>query len=62
MWGLELGLFLNGMVDLQLDLFRRTPSQIYLCHVSLIPMTAGFMKQPWENYGKSDESRVQRLP
>ena len=48
--GLELGLF-NGMVDLQFDLFDERRHNIFMPRES-IPITAGFIKQPWDNYGK----------
>ncbi|WP_347037994.1 TonB-dependent receptor, partial [Bacteroides ovatus] len=48
--GVELG-FLNGMIDLQLDYFDERRKDIFMPRES-VPMTAGFMKQPWKNFGK----------
>ncbi len=48
--GLELGLF-KGMVDLQLELFDERRHNIFM-ERSSIPATAGFIKQPWSNFGK----------
>ena len=48
--GLELGLF-NGMIDLQLDIFDERRHNIFMERAS-VPITAGFMLQPWDNYGK----------
>ena len=47
--GVELG-FLNGMIDLQLDYFDERRKDIFMPRES-VPMTAGFMKQPWKNFG-----------
>ena len=46
--GVELG-FLNGMIDLQLDYFDERRKDIFMPRES-VPMTAGFMKQPWKNF------------
>ena len=48
--GLELGLF-NGMLDLSLDYFDERRNGIFMQRES-IPLTAGFIKQPWSNFGK----------
>ena len=48
--GIELGLF-NGALDIQLDMFDERRNNIFMARES-IPATAGFIKQPWQNYGK----------
>ena len=48
--GIELGLF-RGMADIQVDLFDERRNNIFMPRES-VPITAGFIKQPWENYGK----------
>ena len=48
--GIELGLF-KGALDIQVDLFDERRNNIFMARES-IPATAGFIKQPWQNYGK----------
>lgn len=48
--GLELG-FLDGVVDLSVDLFDERRNNIFMERTS-IPLTAGFIKSPWQNFGK----------
>jgi TonB-linked SusC/RagA family outer membrane protein len=48
--GFELGLF-KGAIDLQVDLFDERRNNIFMERES-IPATAGFIKMPWQNYGK----------
>ena len=48
--GFELGLF-KGAVDLQVDVFDERRNNIFMERES-IPSTAGFIKMPWQNYGK----------
>lgn len=48
--GLEVGLF-KGAVDLQLDVFDERRNNIFMERES-VPLTAGLIKQPWQNYGK----------
>ena len=48
--GFELGLF-KGAVDLQVDVFDERRNNIFMERES-IPYTAGFIKMPWQNYGK----------
>ena len=48
--GFELGLF-KGAVDLQVDVFDERRNNIFMERES-IPATAGFIKMPWQNYGK----------
>lgn len=55
--GVELG-FLNGMIDLQLDYFDERRKDIFMPRES-VPMTAGFMKQPWKNFGKVTNQGVE---
>ena len=47
---MELGLF-NGAVDFQVDVFDERRNNIFMERES-IPSTAGFIKMPWQNYGK----------
>ena len=48
--GFELGLF-KGAIDLQVDVFDERRNNIFMERES-IPATAGFIKMPWQNYGK----------
>ena len=48
--GMEVGLF-KGAVDLQVDVFDERRNNIFMERES-IPSTAGFIKMPWQNYGK----------
>ena len=48
--GFELGLF-KGAVDIQVDVFDERRNNIFMERES-IPYTAGFIKMPWQNYGK----------
>ncbi len=48
--GFELGLF-KGAVDLQVDVFDERRNNIFMERES-IPATAGFIKMPWQNFGK----------
>lgn len=55
--GVELGL-LNGMIDLQFDYFDERRNNIFMERKS-VPLTAGFMKQPWKNFGKVTNKGVE---
>ncbi len=48
--GFELGLF-DGVFDMSVDLFDERRNNIFMERTS-IPLTAGFIKTPWQNYGK----------
>ena len=48
--GIEIGLF-DGVVDLQFDVFDERRNNIFMERTS-IPLTAGFIKSPWQNFGK----------
>lgn len=48
--GFDLGLF-NGVVDLSVDFFDERRNNIFMERTS-IPLTAGFIKSPWQNFGK----------
>ena len=48
--GFELGLF-NGVFDLSVDVFDERRNNIFMERTS-IPLTAGFIKSPWQNFGK----------
>ena len=48
--GFEIGLF-NGVADLQVDFFDERRNNIFMERTS-IPQTAGFIKSPWQNFGK----------
>lgn len=48
--GFEMGLF-KGALDIQVDVFDERRNNIFMQRES-IPATAGFIKQPWQNYGK----------
>ncbi len=48
--GLEIGLF-KGVLDLAVDVFDERRNNIFMERES-IPLTAGFIKTPWENFGK----------
>lgn len=49
-FGFELGLF-NGVADLQVDFFDERRNNIFMERQS-IPWSAGFIKSPWQNFGK----------
>ena len=48
--GFELGLF-DGVFDMSVDLFDERRNNIFM-ERSSIPLTAGFIKAPWQNFGK----------
>lgn len=48
--GIDVGLW-KGVVDLSLDVFDERRNNIFM-ERSSIPLTAGFIKSPWANYGK----------
>ena len=48
--GLELGFF-DGVFDMSIDVFDERRNNIFMERTS-IPLTAGFIKTPWQNYGK----------
>ena len=48
--GLEIGLF-DGVFDLAVDVFDERRNNIFM-ERSSIPLTAGFIKTPWQNFGK----------
>ena len=48
--GLEIGLF-DGVFDMSIDVFDERRNNIFMERTS-IPLTAGFIKAPWQNYGK----------
>lgn len=48
--GFELGLF-DGVFDLSVDVFDERRNNIFMERTS-IPLTAGFIKSPWQNFGK----------
>lgn len=48
--GLELGFF-DGVFDMSIDVFDERRNNIFMERTS-IPLTAGFIKAPWQNYGK----------
>ena len=48
--GLEIGLF-DGVFDMSIDVFDERRNNIFMERTS-IPLTAGFIKQPWQNFGK----------
>ncbi len=48
--GLELGFF-DGVFDIAVDLFDERRNNIFMERES-IPLTAGFIKTPWQNFGK----------
>ena len=48
--GLDIGLF-NGVVDLSVDVFDERRNNIFMERTA-IPLTTGFIKNPWQNFGK----------
>ena len=48
--GIEIGL-LDGVFDLAVDVFDERRNNIFMERTS-IPLTAGFIKTPWQNFGK----------
>lgn len=48
--GFEIGLF-DGVFDLAVDVFDERRNNIFMERTS-IPLTAGFNKSPWQNFGK----------
>ena len=48
--GLELGFF-DGVFDMSVDVFDERRNNIFMERTS-IPLTAGFIKSPWQNFGK----------
>lgn len=48
--GLELGFF-DGVFDIAVDLFDERRNNIFM-ERSSIPLTAGLIKKPWQNFGK----------
>ena len=48
--GLEIGLF-DGVFDMSIDVFDERRNNIFMERTS-IPLTAGFIKSPWQNFGK----------
>lgn len=48
--GFEIGL-LDGVADFQVDFFDERRNNIFMERTS-IPMTAGFIKSPWQNFGR----------
>ena len=48
--GLELGFF-DGVFDMSVDVFDERRNNIFMERTS-IPLTAGFIKAPWQNFGK----------
>lgn len=55
--GMELGLF-RGLIDMQIDYFDERRNDIFMARQS-VPATAGFIKQPWSNYGKVTNKGVE---
>lgn len=52
--GLDLGLF-NGKIDLGLDWFKNERSNILIQRLT-IPTASGFRQNPWENFGKTQNT------